>query len=292
MLAFILNGGVFMRSLKGKVAIVTGASRGVGKGVALGLAEHGCTVYVTGRTMNGELLPDFLKSTGIHQTAEEVHSLGGVGIAHKCDLAVDSEVEALFKRVEDEQDRLDILVNSAWAGGAHVLGGYFFNTPFWEQPVSLWDDNYTVGLRSNYVASRLAAKIMTVQKSGLIVNISFFGGRRYMNNVAYGVCKAAVDKLSADTAYELKDHGVAVFSLYPGQVCTEGMVEAAKYDSNFDVSAMETPRFVGRCVAALAGDENAIENTGRILITAELAEHYGFSDIDGKQPKSLRGLLW
>jgi dehydrogenase/reductase SDR family protein 1 len=283
--------GVFMKSLKGKVAIVTGASRGVGKGVALGLAEHG-TVYITGRTERGDMLPDFLKLTGINQTAEEVDRVGGVGIAHKCDHASDDQVEELFKRVEAEQGRLDILVNSAWAGGAHVMGGYFFNTPFWEQPVSLWDDNYTVGLRSNYVASRLAAKIMTKQKSGLIVNISFYGGRRYFNNVAYGVCKAAVDKLSADTAHELKDYGVSVFSLYPGQAGTEGLLEAAKYDSNFDVSAMETPRFVGRCVAALAGAENAIENTGRILITAELAEHYGFSDVDGKQPKSLRGLLW
>lgn len=281
-----------MKSLKGKVAIVTGASRGVGKGVALGLAEFGCTVYITGRTESGELLPEFLKSTSIHQTAAEVNRLGGVGIAHKCDHASDDQVEELFKRVEAEQGRLDILVNSAWAGGAHVLGGYFFNTPFWEQPVSLWDDNYTVGLRSNYVASRLAAKMMMVQKSGLIVNISFYGGRRYMNNVAYGVCKAAVDKLSADTAHELKDYGVSVFSLYPGQVGTEGMLEAAKYDANFDVSAMETPRFVGRCIAALAGDENAIVDTGKIMITAELAAHYGFSDFDGKQPESLRGLLW
>jgi dehydrogenase/reductase SDR family protein 1 len=281
-----------MKSLKGKVAIVTGASRGVGKGVALGLAEFGCTVYITGRTERGELLPEFLKSTNIHQTAEEVNRLGGVGIAHKCDHASDEQVEELFKRVEAEQGMLDILVNSAWAGGAHVMGGYFFNTPFWEQPVSLWDDNYTVGLRSNYVASRLAAKIMTNHKSGLIVNISFYGGRRYFNNVAYGVCKAAVDKLSADTAIELKDYGVSVFSLYPGQVGTEGMLEAAKYDANLDVNAMETPRFVGRCVAALASDEHAIGNTGRILITAELAAHYGFSDVGGKQPKSLKELLW
>lgn len=281
-----------MKSLKGKVALVTGASRGVGKGVALGLGEYGCTVYITGRTERGDLLPNFLKSTGIHQTADEVNRLGGTGIPHRCDHASDNEVEELFKRIMDEQGRLDILVNNAWAGGAHVMGGYFFNTPFWEQPVSLWDDHYTVGLRSNYVASRLAANIMTKQKNGLIVNISFYGGRRYFNNVAYGVCKAAVDKLSADTAHELKDYGVAVFSLYPGQVATEGMLEAAKYDSSMDVTAMESPRFTGRCVAALAGDENVIDKTGRILITAELAEHYGFTDVDGKQPKSLRGLLW
>lgn len=281
-----------MNSLKGKVAVVTGASRGVGKGIALGLAEFGATVYVTGHTEDGNELPDFLKETSIYKTAEEVIRLGGVGVPHRCDHSKDEEVELLFKRIKDEQGRLDILVNNAWAGGTHVIQGYFFNTSFWQQPVSLWDDNYTVGVRSNYVASRFAAEIMTKQKSGLIVNISFYGGRRYLNNVAYGVCKAAVDRLSADTAHELKDHGISVFSLYPGQISTEGMLEYAKFDSNVDLSKMESPQFVGRCVAALAKDENAIMDTGKILITAEVAERYGFTDIDGKQPKSLRSELW
>lgn len=281
-----------MKSLKGKIAIVTGASRGVGKGIALGLAEYGATVYITGRTENGDMLPDFLKGTTIYQTAEEVTKLGGVGIACKCNHENDKEVEELFKRVMNEHGRLDILVNNAWAGGQHIMGGYFFNTPFWKQPVSLWDDNYSVGLRSNYIASRFAAEIMTKQRSGLIVNISFYGGRRYFNNVAYGVCKAAVDKLSADTAYELKEYGVPVFSLYPGTIRTEGMIEAAKYDPSFDINNMESPQFVGRCVAALANDEDAIKETGKILITAEVAHHYGFTDIDGRQPKSQRRELW
>ncbi|MTI68136.1 MAG: SDR family NAD(P)-dependent oxidoreductase [Firmicutes bacterium] len=281
-----------MKSLKGKVAIVTGASRGVGKGIALGLGEAGATVYVTGRTEKGEMLPEFLKETSIHTTAKEVTKLGGVGIAHKCDHSNDNEVEDLFKRVTYEQGKLDILVNNAWGGGIHATKEYFFNTPFWKQPVSLWDDNYTVGLRSNYVASKLAAQIMTKEKNGLIVNISFYGGRRYMNNVSYGVCKAAVDRLSKDMAYELKDHKVSVFSLYPGQIRTEGMIEYAKYDDSVDLSKMESPQFVGRCIKALATDSNAIKDTGKILITAEIAKHYGFTDIDGKQPKSLRKELW
>ncbi|MDF9409618.1 SDR family NAD(P)-dependent oxidoreductase [Pelotomaculum isophthalicicum JI] len=241
-----------MKSLKGKVAVVTGASRGVGKGIALGLAEYGATIYVTGRTEKDDMLLDFLKGTTIYQTADDVNQMGGVGIAHKCDHSKDEDVERLFERVMNEQGKLDILVNSAWAGGSkHVLGGYFFNTPFWKQPVSLWDDNFNVGVRSNYIAIRFAAEIMTKQKSGLIVNISFYGGRRYFNNVSYGVSKAAVDKLSADTAYELKEYGVAVFSLYPGSVRTEGMAEVAKYDHSLNINDMESPQFVGRCVAAL-----------------------------------------
>ena len=278
--------------LKGKVAIVTGASRGIGRGVALGLGEYGATVYVTGRTEDGGALPDFLKNTGIHQTAEAVTALGGSGIAHRCDHANDEEVEKLFKRVMDEQGRIDILVNSAWGGGVHAIKGYFFGTPFWQQPVSLWDDHFNVGLRSNYVASMLAAGAMVQKKSGLIVNISYYGGRHYFNNVAYGVAKAAVDRLSADTALDLKPHNVAVFSLYPGTASTEGMTEYAKYDPRVDISAMETPRFSGRCVAALALDPKAIEESGSVLIAAEVAQRYGFTDVNGKQPRSERPEKW
>ncbi len=281
-----------MNTLQGKVAIVTGASRGVGRGIAKGLGEYGATVYVTGRTENGEALPAFLNDTSIYKTADEVTKLGGIGIAQKCDHAQDNEVNALFERVMNEQGKLDILVNNAWGGGIHAVQEYFFNTPFWEQPVALWDDNFIVGLRSNYVASRLAAKIMVRQKCGCIVNISYYGGRHYFNNVAYGVCKAAVDRLSADTAYELKDYGVSVFSLYPGQVSTEGMAAYAQYDKTVNLSTMESPQFIGRCVAALAQDKNAIENTGKILITAEVAEYYGLTDVDGRHPVSQRIILW
>lgn len=279
-------------NLKGKVAIVTGASRGIGRGVARGLGEYGATVYVTGRTEDGSALPDFLKGTGIQKTADEVTALGGIGIAHRCDHARDEEVEKLFERVLQEQGKIDILVNSAWGGGVHAMQGYFFGTPFWEQPISLWDDHFTVGLRSNYVASRLAARAMVGQGSGLIVNISYYGGRHYFNNVSYGVAKAAVDRLSADTAHELKAHNVAVFSLYPGTASTEGMIEYAKYDPRVDIGQMETPQFSGRCVAALASDPKAIEKTGSVLIAAEVAHRYGITDVDGKQPLSERSEKW
>jgi dehydrogenase/reductase SDR family protein 1 len=281
-----------MKSLQGKVALVTGASRGVGRGIAKGLGEAGATVYVTGRTENSEGMPEFLKDSSIYQTAEEVNKLGGVGIAHKCDHAKDVEVDAVFQRIMLEQGRLDILVNNAWGGGVHATQGYFFNTPFWEQPMALWDDNFVVGLRSDYYASRLAGKIMADQKSGLILNVSYYGGRHYFNNVAYGVNKAAIDRLSLDMAFELKPFGVTVVSLYPGQVSTEGYQFFAKINPLIDLDKMESPQFVGRCVAALAQDEQKLEQTGKILISAEVGEKYGIKDLNGRQPQSQRSELW
>ena len=279
-----------MKNLAGKVAVVTGSSRGVGKGIALGLAAYGATVYVTGRTENDDELPDFMKGTTIHKTAEEVNAAGGIGLAHRCDFSRDEDVKALFERVKNEQGKLDILVNNAFAGAKHVMNNYFSNTPFWKQPIALLDDLYTVGLRSSYLSSQYAAGMMAAQKSGLIVNISFYCARQYWINPPHGIVKAATDKMSADTAQELKDLGVKVFSLYPGVVSTEGMRELAKYTQN--TNDMESPQFVGKCVAYLALDDNAIAQSGNVLLTGEIAERYGFTDIDGKQPKPIKLELW
>ena len=271
-----------MKNLNGKIAVVTGASRGVGKGVALGLAAHGATVYITGRTENDELLPDFMKGATIHQTAEEVNEAGGIGIAHRCDFSRDEDIKALFERVNSEQSRLDILVNNAWAGANHVMNEYFWNEPFWKQPIALLDDFYAVGLRSGYLCSQYAAEIMAEQKSGLIANISLYAARQYLITPVHGIIKAAVDKMSADTAFDLKEHGVKVFSLYPGSVATEGMKELAKHDPSMNISDMESPQFVGLCVAALALDNQAIVESGSVVLTGKIAEKYGFTDIDGK----------
>lgn len=276
-----------MKNLTGKIAVVTGASRGVGKGVALGLAAHGATVYVTGRTENDDGLPSFQKGTTIHKTVEEVNKIGGIGIEHRCDFSQDGDIRALFERVKREQGKLDILVNNAWAGAKHVINGYFWNTPFWKQPIALLDDFFTVGLRSGYLCSQYAAQMMAEQKSGLIANISLYAARQYVINPVHGIIKAAVDKMSADTAHELKEYGVKVFSLYPGNVATEGMREMAKYDNSMNINEMESPQFVGICIAALSQDDNAITQSGKVLRTAEIAQLYGFTDIDGKQPVAL-----
>lgn len=270
-----------MKNLQGKVAVVTGASRGVGKGVALGLAEQGATVYITGRTeKDGESMPPFFKGTNIHQTAGEVDALGGKGIAVRCDHASDDDVAALFARIEAEQGKLDILVNNAWAGAQHVVHPYFWNAPFWEQPIALLDDFYMVGQRSSYVCSQYAAAIMAKQCSGLIVNISLQAAKEYLINPVHGIIKAAVDKMTADTAHDLKEFDVKVFSLYPGTVATEGMREIAKQDASVKVDEMETPQFVGRCVAALALADNLLQPSGSVLRTAEIAQRYGVTEIE------------
>ncbi len=276
-----------MYNLKGKIAVVTGASRGIGKGVALGLAEYGATVYVTGRTVSTEGLPDFLENTTIQETAREVNELGGIGISHRCDFSNDEEIKNLFERVQREQGRIDILVNNAWSAASHIMHDYFFQTPFWEQPMSLYDDLHKVGLRSSYLASRYAAQIMVNQHSGLIANISYISAKKYWLNVSNGLIKAGLDKFTSDAAYELKKYGVKMFSIYPGNVRTEGMLELSKYDPSLRPEEMETPQFVGRCIAALEQDENNMKQSGEILRTGEIGLKYGITDINGYQPSAV-----
>jgi len=277
-----------MPELKGRVALVTGASRGVGRGVASGLGEAGAKVYVTGRTGPGQAAVEGLPGD-IEQTAEEVSRLGGLGVPVSCDHCDDRAVEALFSRVRAEQGRLDILVNSAWGGYENMVeaGGYTWERPFWEQPLWRWDGMFQAGLRAAYAASRLAARAMIAQRQGLIVNISFWAARKYMANAAYGVVKTATDRLTADAALELKDHNVAVVSLYPGLVRTERVMRAVEFGAPLDLGNSESPQFIGRAVAALAVDPKIMDKSGRVLVAAALAQEYGFSDLDGRQPRPL-----
>jgi|SRR5215203_2949634 len=262
-----------MTDLSGKVAVVTGASRGVGKGVAAGLAEAGATVYATGRTVSEECFTDAFEGDGRI-------------VPVRCDHTDDGETEAVFKRVAEEHGRLDVLVNSAWGGYERMVEGSEFTwpRPFWEQPIWRWDAMLAAGVRAAYVASAHAARRMVPAGSGLIVNISFWAAQKYVGNVAYGVSKAATDKLTSDTASELRAHGVAAVSLYPGMVRTEKVMEAAAF---LDLSNSESPQFVGRAVAALAADPNVMQRSGQVLIAAALAREYGFTDVDGKQPRPL-----
>lgn len=274
-----------MKTLEGKVALVTGASRGVGKGVALGLGEAGATVYITGRTIEAGQAAVNLPGT-IYQTADEVAKLGGIGIAVQCDHTKDSEVEALFQRLRNEQGHIDILVNNVWGGYEHFNDGTEFwkEKGFWSAPISRWDKMFQAGVRAHYVASVLAAPLMIAQGSGLIVNTSFFAAQKDNAGVAYGVAKAATDRMAATMAYDLRDHHVAVISLYPGLVRTESVLKAAEY---FDLSNSESPQFIGRAVAALAADAEIMKKSGQILVAAAVAQEYGLTDIDGKQPRPL-----
>jgi len=271
--------------LSGRVALVPGASRGVGKGIALGLGEAGATVYITGRTSEPGQSPGHLPGT-LGQTADEVRRLGGQCIPLRCDHRNDDEARAVIERIRAEHNRLDILVNNVWGGYEHFYDGTEFwkETGFWTVPLSRWDAMFQAGVRAHYVASVLAAPLMIAQHSGLIVNLSFFAAQRDDKGVAYGVAKAADDRMAVCMAHELRPHNIAAVSLYPGLVRTESVLRAAEY---FDLGNSESPQFIGRAVAALAADPNVLDKSGQTLVAAALALEYGFTDVDGKQPRPL-----
>lgn len=255
-------------NLESKVAVVTGATRGVGRGVARALDQQGARVFVTGRSApEHERLDD--RTTGI-----------------RCDHQLDAQVEAAFNAILGESHTIDILVNSVWGGYERMVddGEFTWLKPFWEQPLWRWDAMLGAGVRAYYHASQLAARPMIAQRRGLIVNISFWAAQKHIGNVAYGVSKAATDKMTADMATELKPHGVAVVSLYPGLVRTEKVMEAAQY---LDLANSESPEFIGRAVAALAIDPDVLRHSGKVLVAAALGQEYGFTDIDGKTPRPL-----
>ncbi|MFB3905069.1 MAG: SDR family NAD(P)-dependent oxidoreductase [Acidobacteriota bacterium] len=188
----------------------------------------------------------------------------------QCDHRSDEQVRSAFDRVAAEQRRLDKLVNNVWGGYENMIenGEFTWPRPFRRQPVWRWDAMFQAGVRAHYVASQLAAELMVAQRSGLIVNISFWAAQKHIGNVAYGVSKAATDKMTADMSYELREHNVAVVSLYPGLVRTEKVMEAAEW---LDLSNSESPQFIGRAVGALAADNKVMEKSGKVLIAAALA---------------------
>jgi NAD(P)-dependent dehydrogenase (short-subunit alcohol dehydrogenase family) len=275
-----------MGTLAGKVAVVTGASRGIGKGIALALAGEGATVYVTGRTVTPGACP--LPGT-VGETADEASRRGGKGIAVQVDHADDEQVAALFDRVGREQGRLDILVNNAFA----LPDDLTVPKPFWEKPLSNWE-MVDVGVRSNFVAAWHAARIMVPQRSGLIVATSGYVGVTYTYGVVFGTCKAAVDRMARDMAIELKPHNVASISMWLGLTFTERAERALaanpamKSQTVTDPNVGSSVEFPGRVIAALAADPEILKRSGGTYIAAELARDYGVTDIDGTLPPSLR----
>jgi NAD(P)-dependent dehydrogenase (short-subunit alcohol dehydrogenase family) len=247
---------------------VTGATRGIGRGVGQELARHGARVFVTGRSA-----PD-------HERIDD--RITGI----RCDHRVDTQVKAAFHLVMHESRTIEILVNNVRGSYERIIedGNFTWPKPLGEQPLWRWDAMFNAGVRAHYYASQLAARAMIAQRHGLIVNISFWAAQKHIGSIAYGVSKAATDKMTADMATELKPHGVAVVSLYPGLVRTEKVMEAAQY---LDLSNSESPEFIGRAVAALSADPDVLRHTGKVLVAASLAKEYGFTDIDGKTTRPL-----
>lgn len=269
-----------------KVVLVTGASRGAGKGIALAFGSLGDIVYVTGRSKQEGDAP--LPGT-VYATADEINQRGGTGVAVICDHGDDASVAALFAQIQKDHGRLDILVNNA----ANLHDDLVKPGPFWEKSMDLVG-LLNVGLRSTYVASYHAAKIMAAQKSGLIVNTSSPGAACYMHGPAYGAQKAGGDKMMWDMAHDLRPFNVASVSIWMGVLKTERLemvmaAEPEKYAAFYD--AAESPEFTGRVIDALYRDPALMEKSGHALIGAEVGLNLGVADIDGKQPHSHRDML-
>lgn len=265
-----------MQALGGSVAVVTGASRGVGKGIALGLGEAGATVYVTGRSTRSS--PGPLPGT-VDETAEAVSSLGGRGIGAPCDHRDDAEVEELFARIRRDEGRLDLLVNNAFASPEQRV--LWSGRRFWEIPVGLWDDLIDVGLRSHFVASSFAAPTMIEQGEGLIVNVASHAAGTSkragsQTTVPYSVCKAGLHRLTSDMAAELLEHGVAVVAVWPPGTRTEGVLAQPELFENLD--RWQAPIFTGRVVAAFAATGHGLERSGEALVIKDLADELGVGD--------------
>jgi NAD(P)-dependent dehydrogenase (short-subunit alcohol dehydrogenase family) len=252
-----------------QVALVTGASRGVGRGVAAALADAGFTVYATGRSIASADLPGSVRRL-------------------PCDHLRDEDTWRAFEEIEAADAGLDVLVNSAWGGYERMVenGAFTWPAPFWEQPLHRWASMMDAGVRAAFVCSASAARIMAPRRRGLIVNLSFWAAQRHLGNVIYGVSKAATDKLTADCAEELKSYGVTVVSLYPGLVRTEAVLAAAA-GGVFDLSNSESPEFIGRVIARLHRDPDLIGHTGKVLVAAAVAAETGVKDIDGRRPSAL-----
>ncbi|MEJ8543727.1 SDR family NAD(P)-dependent oxidoreductase [Brevibacillus borstelensis] len=271
-----------MNPLTGKIALVTGGSRGAGRGIAVELAKAGATVYVTGRSVKGRSTLDFPGT--IDDTAAEIRSLGGTAFAVRCDHTNDEETESVMDRIWQEQGRLDILVNNVW-GGNELAIAY---KPFWELPLLHWDHMFQAGVRAQLATNRFAIPLMRRQKAGLIVHTTFWDDYKYTGHFYYDLAKNALNRMAYGLATELMQDNIAVVAVSPGWMRTELVLAAFNTDEDNwhtveELKQTETPHYIGRAICALAGDLAVKQKTGQVLRVGQLAEEYGFTDLDGRK---------
>lgn len=266
------------------VAVVTGASRGLGRGMAIALGRLGASVYVTGRRHSDSAWPGTLDDT-----VAAINAAGGTGFAVPCDHGDDAQTEALFAEVRQRHGRLDILVNNAFAmpDWAAAQGR------FWERPIELWHQVVDIGTRSSYTASVFAVPLMLEARRGLIVNTSGRGARVYLHGLPYGVGKAGQDKLAYDMAHELRPFGIAAVSFWCGLLQTDRTLSAIAsnpehYADRGGTDCVESPEMIGEVTGRLYQDPRLMEMSGGTYYTAELANHYGVREPDGRRPVSFR----
>jgi len=284
-------------TLRDLIAIVTGASRGAGRGIAVELGAAGATVYVTGRSTRGAPATSyagFLERSGlpampgsIDDTADEVTAAGGRGIPVRCDHADPAQVRELIARVDREHGRLDVLVNNAW-GGHETFSLATLSAPFWEQPLEHWESMFEHGVRYHMITCHVAAPLFVRQRQGLIVTTTFWDRGRYVKgNLFYDVAKATMNRLAFAVAEELRPHGVTSLAVAPGWMRTELILAGHRTDERTwqerpALARTESPRYLGRAVAALAADPDVQKKSGSVQLVGELAREYGFTDVDGR----------
>jgi NAD(P)-dependent dehydrogenase (short-subunit alcohol dehydrogenase family) len=282
------NGDIFnverdgwMKSLRGKVALVTGGSRGAGRAIAIELGKAGATVYVTGRSTKGNSTQNFPGT--IDDTADQIDEAGGTGIAVRCDHTVDAETKAVFEQIREEQGKLDILINNVW--GAHDIG--VNPGAFWEQSLENWDTMFTAGVRAQLATNHFAIPLLRENKEGMIVHTTFWDEGKYTGQFYYDLAKNALVRMAYGLSEELKEDGIAVIAVSPGFMRTELVLEHMGVDEenwqeSEDLKKSETPYYVGRAITALAMDSNVMEKTGQALKAGDLAKEYEFTDVDGR----------
>ncbi|BCB04227.1 SDR family NAD(P)-dependent oxidoreductase [Bacillus sp. KH172YL63] len=270
-----------MTSLIGKTALVTGASRGAGKAIAIELGKAGATVYVTGRSIKGDSTKDFPGT--IDDTALQINEAGGKGIAIRCDHTIDRETEAVIRQIREEQGKLDILINNVW--GAHDIGVH--PGKFWELPLENWDTMFTAGVRAQLATNHYAVPLLRENPGSLIIHTTFWDDGKYIGQFYYDLAKNALVRMAQGLSAELKEDRIAVLAVSPGFMRTELVLDHMGVDEDHwqeteELSKSETPYYIGRGITALATDPDVMEKSGQVFKAGDLAKEYGFTDVDGR----------